>query len=260
MSLKPALLVLSCDKYSDLWDGFFECFWENFPSENFNVYLGSNTKKYNDYRVTTLFSGKDIDWSTCYRTILEQIPEQKIFVILEDLYIITKISSSSMDFLIKFIEDYDANFIRYWANPGSTDLSSNNFLISEIEKGAPYRSTVCGFWDKNCLLNTLINGENPWNFEIFGSYRTSYLTGFYSLQSPLANYKNMVQKGRWIPSSVKWAVENNISINIQSRKKIGNYGSVFNFISYIVFNSATYIPWKYRVNIMNIFRRILVSY
>lgn len=42
-----AILVLSCDKYSDLWDDFFNLkdkFWPECP---YSCYLATDTKEYN---------------------------------------------------------------------------------------------------------------------------------------------------------------------------------------------------------------------
>ncbi|MCX8008474.1 MAG: hypothetical protein N3A54_02085 [Patescibacteria group bacterium] len=79
-----AILVLSCDKYSDLWDPFFDLFkryWKDCP---FPVYLGSNTKKYSDGSIKTILSGSPKDWSTDLLNIVDKIREEFLFIWLED--------------------------------------------------------------------------------------------------------------------------------------------------------------------------------
>ena len=36
---KFAILIVSCDKYSDLWDPFFKLFFKFWPDCPFNIYL-----------------------------------------------------------------------------------------------------------------------------------------------------------------------------------------------------------------------------
>lgn len=254
-----AILVLSCDKYSDVWPSFFKCFRENFPVGNWPVYLGSNAKECHEPGVVTVLSGSDPDWSTSYKRILEQIPQKKIFVILEDLFLSSKVNADEFTALLEFMFEKEANHIKYWANP-LPDLPTDNPLIGEYARGAPYRSTVCGFWDRDCLLKLLLEGESPWNFEIMGSYRTSYLNGFYATIVPLCNYKNMIEKGRWIPASVEWAKRNSVSLPLESRPMLQGGSQLKSILQIGIFNLILHIPWQYRVRFMNLLRKLLISY
>lgn len=259
MSQSFAVLVLSCDKYSDIWPTFFKCFRENFPAGDWPVYLGSNIKKCHEPGVITILSGSDPDWSTSYKRILEQIPQKKLFVVLEDLFLSSKVECSVLTSLVNFMSEKDANHIRYWANP-APDLPTDNPLIGECAKGAPYRSTVCGFWDRDYLLGLLLEGESPWNFEIMGSYRTSYSDGFYATNSSLCDYKNLIEKGRWIPASVDWANRNGISLALEARPMLMGGNQLISRLQMSVFKIMMNIPWKYRVKLMNNFRKLFISY
>lgn len=254
-----AILILSCDKYADMWSGFFECFKKYFPTGDWLVYLGSNTTMSQEPSVKTLLSGDDQNWSTSYKNILEQIPEQKLFVILEDLYLASPVNKDDFYSIVKFMFDRDANHIRYWALP-TPDVPTDNPLIGECLKGAPYRSTVCGFWDREYLLNLLIEGENPWNFEIMGSYRTAYSDGFYATKKPICEYKNMIEKGYWIPESLEWANLNNISIDFNVRPKLRGSNELISCLQMIYFSLMLKLPWKLRIKIMSNLRKALISY
>lgn len=254
-----AILVLSCDKYSDVWPAFFKCFRENFPVGNWPIYLGSNTKVCQEPGVVTLLSGSDPDWSTSYKRILKQIPQQKIFVILEDLFLSSKVNVDEIVSLVEFMFEQEANHIRYWANP-LPDRPTDNPLVGECTKGAPYRSTVCGLWDRDCLLRLLLEGENPWNFEIMGSYRTFYSGGFYSTTAPLCEYKNMIEKGMWIPQSVAWARTEGVMLELDKRPLIKGGKGLASRIMMWYFNLMIHVPWHWRVALMNKLRRALISY
>lgn len=259
MSKSFAILVLSSDNYSELWKPFFKCFRENFPVELFPIYLGSNTVVCDEPGVTTILSGRDIDWSTSYKNILKQIPQKKLFVILEDLFLASKVEEELLKDIVTFLFEKDANHIRYWASP-LPDKPTCNSLIGECERGAPYRSTVCGFWDVSYLQGLLIKGESPWDFEVFGSYRTSYSDGFYSTYVSICKYKNMVEKGRWIYPSVAWANQRDLVLPIDSMPIPKRVETLISTLRMIVFDCIYKINWRYRVWLLNKLRRLFISY
>lgn len=258
MNQSFAVLVLSCDKYADVWSPFFKCFRENFPQGDWPVYLGSNTKKCHEPGVVTVLSGSDPDWSTSFKRILQQIPEKKIFVILEDILLSSKTNGNVLKSVVDFMFEKNANLIRY--RPPASDLATDNPLIGECLKGAPYRATVCGFWDRDYLLDLLLEGENPWNFEILGSYRTAYSDGFYAMTIPLFEFQNVIEKGHWVPACVDWANRNNVSLNMQARPLLNGGSQIRSLIQMKIFSLISMIPWRHRVKLMNHIRRLLVSY
>jgi len=254
-----AVLVLSCDKYSDVWPAFFRCFWENFPVGDWPVYLASTTKKYDDPRVISLFSGNDTDWSSSYKRILERIPEKKVFVILEDLLLCEKFDPTVLAAIAWFMSEKNANLIKYSANP-APDIPTGMPLIGECLKGAPYRATVCGFWDREYLLKLLIEGESPWNFEIMGSYRTAYSDGIYATTLPYCRNINLIEKGRWVPESVDWAIQRGLPLTLEARPMQKGGGRLISLLQVGVFNLILRIPWRFRVRLMDKLRRLLISY
>ncbi len=81
-----AIVVLSCDKYSDLWAPFMSQLRRQFPSAaGYPVYFGSNEVACREEGVIPVLSGKDRDWSSSFRSILQQVPARKVMVLLEDL-------------------------------------------------------------------------------------------------------------------------------------------------------------------------------
>lgn len=259
MSNNFAILILSCDRYADLWPVALKQFRKHFEQSSYKIYFGSNTRKCEDPDVTPLLSGEDKDWSSSYLAILEKIPEKKLFVLLEDLLVVSTIDPSRFAACVEFLVHHNANHIKYWPNP-SPDRSSDNPEFKIYDRGAPYRATVCGFWDRECLEKLLIPGENPWDFEVLGSYRTSYLDGFYGLASPLFNYINLVEKGLWIPGSIENAQGMGIEIDTSQRRALQGGRSLKSTVQMIYFNLMLNVPWRYRVSAMALLRKLLISY
>jgi hypothetical protein len=258
MTSKFAILILSCDKYSDLWKPFFNLFWANWPDCPYKVYLGSNTIKYIDNRVKTILSGDDKDWSSSYTAILKKIPENYLFVWVEDGFIISPIESKKFSEYFSFVQEIKAKHVQIKPLPKPDRLLNEDFGV--YEKGIPYRINVVGFWQKKYLQQLLIPGENSWNFEIMGSYRSSFEDGFYCLNRRIFDYLHIVEKGEWISESLDYCQKKKIDLNFKKRKKITLDKIITSKIKSWYFDLIIKINWRYRIKIMNLFRKIIISY
>jgi hypothetical protein len=254
-----AILVLSCDKYSDLWEPFLQQFRRHFPVEGARIYLGSNTAACPDPGVTPVLSGPDRDWSTSFARILDQIPERKLFVILEDLFLASHVDARTIEACTAWLFQRNALHIKYWASP-APETPTEQPLIGVYPRGAPYRATVCGFWDRAYLRSLLIPGESPWDFEIQGSYRASYADGIYGLRLPLCSYRNMIEKGCWIPASVEWARSAGVQLRLDRRPLLRGGSRLASRLKMLYFDLMLRVPWRWRVALMDKLRRALISY
>lgn len=256
---KFAVLVVSCDKYSDLWDPFFSLFEKNWSGCPYDIYLGSNTIDFKKDRIKMLFSGKDIDWANSTMKIVSQLSSKYLLILLEDMFIGSPINTAYVEQILSFMQEVKAKHIHIRPLPPA-DHVIENIPVGIYNKGMPYRVNVMGFWEREYFLDLLIPGETPWQFEIMGSYRAVSCEGFYCLNKELFKHVNMVEKGCWIPKSVKWCRENGVNIDISRRKLLTGLKLLKNNLQVVYFNTILKINWKIRVNIMNILRKILISY
>ncbi len=251
------LVVLSCDKYSDLWDGFFYQ-WNKCVDFPFHAYLITNHKKYNpqnNFPLQVINTGNDPDWSTSLICGLKQIKEDKIFLILEDLFLSDSVDEKAFVDMLEFCSSHDAQHIKYFANPLG-EIQTGKFL--KYLPGMPYLVSACGLWDRGYLLSLLIPGESPWDFEVNASYRARYSAErFYSPSRPLLQYKNMVEKGAWIKSSLQWALKSGVPLNPSIRSVRNN--SIFH-LKRGYFELVMKCPWRLRVGISSLLKKLLASY
>lgn len=254
-----AVLVLSCDKYSHVWPGFFQSWKKYFPSCQYPVYLGSNSVSYHGAGVKTLLTGDDPDWSTSLLRILNQIPERRIFIILEDLLLASPMDASAFQGAVQFMEKNQAKHIKYYI-PLAPDQDVPGEPFGIYERGRPYRISVVGFWDKDYLKSLLIPGESPWNFEILGSYRTSYTDGFFMMKTKLCDFANMIEKGRWYPAALRWAEKEGLDVGRDKREMLGGASGLKSLLQIVVYRMVGALPWRLRVRWMNFLRRLLISY
>jgi hypothetical protein len=193
---KIAIVVISCDNYSDLWLPFFELFQRYWSDCPFNVYLVTNEKQPALKNVTSISVGKDISWSDNLASGLKKVPAANILLFVDDLFLIETVDTRQIMNLCEHFTEIEANFLRFVPKPKPDKEFDNSFgLISE---GAIYRvSTVLSLWKKSVLLDLLKSGESAWDFEVYGTIRADKYDGFYSTWYTPFPIVNCVIKGKW---------------------------------------------------------------
>jgi len=85
---KPSVgvLVLSCDKYVDIWHAFFTLFFRYWPDCPFPVYLLSNFKSFDHPHVKPILVGEDETWSISVSKALKKFPHDIALITLEDFF------------------------------------------------------------------------------------------------------------------------------------------------------------------------------
>lgn len=258
-STDVTILFLSCDKYSDLWEPLFYSFhkhWKNCP---YPVYLGSNTVSGKDKTVKTLLSGPDKDWSSSSQRILDQIKTPYVFIWLDDIFPTAPVQERDFIDVIAFMKRMKAKHMHVEPKPVPDKILEDG-KFGEYGKGAPYRVTAFGFWEVAALKALLLAGESPWNFEIMGSYRSSYSDGYYCTMKNILPRMNMVEKGKYFREAYDYALHHNLPIAKTKRPILESGSYIKSNLKKYYFNFMIKVPWNIRVSVMNIFRKVFISY
>lgn len=198
-----AVVVLSCDKYADLWDGFFQHFWRAWPDCPYPVYLFSNTVVARDERVVTVLSGDEVSWSDSVKRCLLQVDADHVLLIQDDFYLRGRVKSAVIGLAWEVMCAEDAFYCRLvpdgarWLR-GRVGVEGGFRWISPL---SAFRiSNQASIWRRESLLGFLVDGESPWQFEVLGSERTrSSRFGFLSTSQPALDYDGhgVLVRGRW---------------------------------------------------------------
>lgn len=260
--MKPndlTILFLSCDKYSDLWKPLFYCvrkYWADCP---YPMRLGSNTVSYPDKNIKTILSGPDKDWSSSLRAILDQIKTPYVFVWLDDMFPISYVKSGNFSQTVNFMIRHDAKHVHIEPTPRPDSVTPDG-KYGIYEPKAPYRATAMGFWNVGYLNTLLLPGENPWNFEIMGSYRTRYTDGFYCAMQPIFTRLHVIEKGRIFQEAYAYCRVHSIPLAPAKRQVISNAKNIQSVLQIFYFNVVLKIPWKIRLAVMDTFRKLFITY
>lgn len=249
-----AVLVVSCDKYSDLWNPFFQLFQRFWPDCNYNVYLLTNNMNFEYYNVHCIQVGRDISWSDNLIAALGTISENYILMFIDDLFLYDYVKSKRVEEIFNWMRSSCAKYVRM--NVMQKPDRPYNEYVGISSKGTLYRtSTVLSVWEKHTLASLLVNGENPWEFEVYGTVRSEQYDGFYSTWEDHFPVYNGVIKGKWRRDIIKKIELLGVSID-RERRSVMNTSEMLSYAIQRVNNKILRLfPPLYRKRIKEIVLR-----
>lgn len=199
-----ALVVISCDNYSDLWEGFDKSiskFWTECP---FDIFLITNYQSYHSKKITSLQVGEDKSWSQGLKNALNVIKDKYKYSIitLEDLYIIDNVDN---DLLLQTLDKALSEEVKYLRlHRNKYNKSKTKDLYEPLKSNVLYRfNCTYSLWDNNFLHSLLKDEENAWQFEYNSPKRVEDENKIYMVKEPIFKYSNTVIKGKWVPTEVE---------------------------------------------------------
>jgi hypothetical protein len=199
-----AVLVVSCDKYADLWRPFFDLFFHYWSDCPFPVYLISNTVNAEIAGVRGIVVGPDVSWSDGLLRALAQIEEDYVFLFLEDLLLTGPVDTAAVERVLGWFVSSQGNYIRLNGFP-PPDVALTD-TVGTVAADTIYRTaTVLSVWRRRMLVELLRPGESAWDFETAGSVRSEVHEGFYSTLSNHIPVVNAVIKGKWQRTALRKA-------------------------------------------------------
>lgn len=201
-----ALCICSCDAYSDIWPIFFKFMKKNWSDCNIPIYLNTETKDFS-------YPGFDINvvndhciadtWSKRLIKTLKTIKEDYVILILDDFFILDKVSNEKINFSANVLEENKdiacLNFCNMDSNEGALiDREFDIFKKRSIVK-AYWINFLPAMWRKSALIELLSPHENPWQAEWFGTLRAKlYKWKHYTLadhEEPIIKYDIRFDEG-----------------------------------------------------------------
>jgi hypothetical protein len=194
---KICFLVLSCDKYSDLWNPFAQLFERYWPDCPFDKYFATNQIPFDQYGFQPILMGKDKTWSMGLQTVLSALKDRYEYVLitLEDLFLTDNVDNG---YLIKCVDEFLKKGGKYLRLSLRKIHKADGQYIERIKHNIPYRhNCIYALWKIAILQNVLISDENAWEFEKVGAKRTAAMNGFFYANKKHFIFTNVIIKGKW---------------------------------------------------------------
>jgi len=199
-----AIVVLSCDKYRDLWAPFFHCFQRFWPDCPFPVYLFANQQRFEGAPgIVTVLSGEDRDWSSSIKTCLQQLREEYVLVLFDDVFLSRQIGPEQLAPLLGWLAREKPSYLRFRDVPRPDERVNSE--IGRYRESTLYRTAVFAIWRRETFLALLTPGESAWQFEFNGLARAASDPAFYGTYChDVIPYVHGVEKGKWVPAAHRW--------------------------------------------------------
>jgi hypothetical protein len=254
-----SFLILSCDKFSDMWEPFrfsFHKYWKDCP---FQANLLSNLINFQDSVISNMKVGEDISWSANLIFALENTPQKFVILWLDDVFFKDKVPTLELLDDLKWFYENDIDYLRL----RSTEIRLFNVAqgYEKLSVNDPYRTSIFAtVWNKSVLQDILVKEENAWQFEFRGSIRSKIYNKFYSLKKSRFKYIHAVEKGVWIRSAVKWAKNNNLSLDLNYRNQISIFKNILIEISRVKGYFINTLPVDFRSKVLKIAQKVYVTF
>jgi hypothetical protein len=200
-----SVLVVSCDRYRDLWKPFFHLFSSYWPDCRFPVYLGANFFSVEHPGVTNLHAGEDKSWSSNLRFFLQQISSEYVLLLLEDFFLDQQVNSGIIEKHLNTLHSLGGTELRLFPNPPFDYALSGHAGLGGLHPLAQYRvSLQAALWNKAKLQQLIRDSESSWEFEVNGTKRSrTDVGGYYCVKQPALHYQHVVERGEWFRAAAR---------------------------------------------------------
>ncbi len=244
-----AIVVASCDKYSDLWEPLFGEFFKYWPDCPYPVFLVANEMVYQDKRVVTLLAGEDLDWSTTICKALENVKSSHVLFWIDDAFLSEAVCTKKIKSIFDFVLKEDINFLRLRSNPKPEVWMNSEVGI--LGKEASYRvSLFATIWKRNVFDYIVKPGETPWEFELLGSERSRGLDKFCSVSEDHFRYMHGVERGLWIRPSARKLRKIGYRISFKTRRVMTRGESLIKIYGAFKGWLINKLPERHRKNVL----------
>ena len=228
LNAKMVIMVLSCDKYEDVWDNFFSIKDKFWPDCNFQWYLVTESKHYHRNDVITINS--EGNWSTRLRNAVRSVNSKYICTFLDDYFIVDAVDNGHINYLVDYVDEHKVSFLNMddgfdhiQRNPGLQEYDDNLLIIPKhLHYGI---DTAGAIWDKDFLLEKLGDGDySAWQFELDRCIEADSPEGLDGLllldkkQSLNISKIPVIIQGAYYPPALKFFRDKGIQIDCRNRR------------------------------------------
>lgn len=225
-----AFMVVSCDRYADLWDPFFHSLRKYWPDCPYPVYLVTNYKSYDAPGVTVIKVGDDQSYSDNLSAAIKEISEPWVILWLEDIFISAPVDTKRFEGIIAQACAIPVGYLK--VSPDLPLSYAKGQEIGPIPKGVRYRSAIgLSLYKVETLKKLLIPGASAWDLD--QSTMSNELDDpFYALTSkevrnPPITFINAVIKGKWNWPVIPFLKKEGFSRLIKDRSRLSAKGYLY---------------------------------
>jgi len=182
-----ALVYVTCDKYEHIWKDWYDGYCKYFDIDIPSYFCGESKPCPWDFKTIPHEPVPASQWTTKLKTQLEQIPENNVFIWLDDL-IAAKDITFEFEYLYDCFLQLEADALRIMMRASAArTYAAGRLMDRPIEKLLPKSPYLISYspniYKKDFLLHCLRWEESPWENELHGTARIRpWMKDIYSYQ------------------------------------------------------------------------------
>jgi len=238
-----AIVVSTCDGYSDIWNAFFTLFKKYWPDNPFPVYLNSETLdiKDDDISILTLKAlSSELSWTRRLKEALIRIDAEYIVFMLDDFFLYDIVDTERILDFLQYM-DNDPELSAIYFSPLSA-FTGPSYLhgLEKLKREAECKvNLTLALWRKDVLIKCLFADESAWEFEANALDRfIDNNDGYYAVPArtlkktiPYDYGKFGLFSGKWFRATEELFVNNGIVYDFMQRGFYEDY--MFGTIPYV---------------------------
>ena len=229
-SKDTAFVVVSCDKYSDMWEPLFKCIFKYWPDCPFEKYLITNHMGLANPEIHVIKIGDDETYSDNIRKALKQIEHEWVILWLDDVFIAEKVNTKRFVEILEYVKSQKPASFKFDPRMPMAYIADSLQEVGRLPKGIKYRAGIGStFYNRKVLLKLLVPGYSAWELDR-NTVDLQIDEPFYALTptsslNPPIKYEHILIKGRLTIDSLQFLRYEGFENLLKIRKKqaIKNY-------------------------------------
>lgn len=220
---RMSLLVMSCDRYADLWNPMSDCLKRFWPDCPYEILLSTESlSPALETAFHRVIHSGSAAWSGRLLDTLDAVTTPYTMLLLDDLWPCQPIPTAAMEGILDLMERDGIGDV-HLRNEGSDQRDYDKDPSYRIyASDAPYRiSASASVWNTAFLRSVLRPEESAWEFERIGSSREAgrQMPVLVCKASPLSVVcdSGAVEQGKWEPQALAFAKEQGIAVDSTKR-------------------------------------------
>jgi hypothetical protein len=211
-----AVLISSCDKFSDLWAEHIRLYRENWQGEYVQTYLVTDKKKDISFEgVEIITAPTNYDFPMRIKYALQYIDTPYVLLTLDDYFTINPIKCNDLLYLTDRVEKEKIDYLMlYDRRKDNPQKFSSLDVIEKIDLNKKYAVTLYpAIWNKDFLAKTIRDDLSPWLYEV-SLTKTALEESANCSFSPAGTFRilDVVRKGKVLHKAAKYFKKHGIDI------------------------------------------------